>query len=161
LHEASRMIVRFNGYVLKYTGDGLIAYFPAPSFNAQHDLAIDCASCLRLLIHTAINSSIKKLGLPAVEIRFGIEAGEASVVTIGSNDAKQQKDIIGSVINLAAKIQGKAAPGEIYVGEMAEQNMHTMWRRLCEPVTAGEEWPYTHSDGKPYRIYRLALKTPA
>jgi class 3 adenylate cyclase len=43
LFELGEIVPLFNGHVLKYTGDGLIAYFPEPSFMRKNDLAIDCA----------------------------------------------------------------------------------------------------------------------
>jgi len=43
LFEFSLAIPAFHGHVLKYTGDGLIAYFAEPSFLTKNDLALDCA----------------------------------------------------------------------------------------------------------------------
>lgn len=41
--EIALIVDKFNGYVLKYTGDGLIAYFPEPNFLGMNDNALDCA----------------------------------------------------------------------------------------------------------------------
>ena len=41
LFEFSSIIPLFHGHILKYTGDGIIAYFPEPSFILKNDLAID------------------------------------------------------------------------------------------------------------------------
>ena len=48
LFELSEIVPLFNGHVLKYTGDGLIAYFPEPSFMHKNDLALDCALTMHL-----------------------------------------------------------------------------------------------------------------
>ena len=37
LYEMSEIIPKFHGHVLKYTGDGLIGYFPEPSFITKNE----------------------------------------------------------------------------------------------------------------------------
>lgn len=155
LYELSGLIPKFRGHVLKYTGDGLLAYFPAPSFNIKNDLATDCALTLRCLVTDGLNPVFAEFGRPMINVRIGIDAGEAYVQTIGSPESKQHKDIIGSVVSLAAKIQAKAPPGEIFVGETAERSLHVAWREQCVPVEPGDDWPYKTAGGNPYKVFRL------
>ena len=155
LYELSEVIPKFHGYVLKYTGDGLIAYFPEPSFIVKNDLAIDCALTIHKLIYEAINPIFEKRNIPTINIRIGLDAGEAYIETIGSPDTKQHKDIIGGVINLAVKIQSAAKPGEIYLGNTVEQNLHTAWRQICEIVEMEEGWNYKDTAGKVYKVHRV------
>lgn len=155
LFELSAVVPKFHGHVLKYTGDGLIAYFPAPSFIRMNDFAIDCALTMHLLIYEGINRVLKDEDYQPIDIRIGIDSGEASIVTIGSPDTKRHKDIIGSVISLAAKIQSVAGVGRIALGNAALRNLHTMWRETCEEFEPETEWPYRNQAGEPYRIYRV------
>lgn len=157
LYELSEIIPKFHGHVLKYTGDGIIAYFPEPSFIIKNDLAIDCALTLRGLVYETLNHILKERGLPIIGVRIGLDSGEAYIETIGSPETKQHKDIIGAVVNLAAKIQAQAKPGEIYLGETTERNLHTMWRQICEPVDLGRDWDFRDSDGNIYKVYRVKL----
>jgi class 3 adenylate cyclase len=157
LYELSEVIPKFHGHVLKYTGDGFIAYFPEPSFITKNDLAIDCALMLRALVYEAFNPLLEQRSLPAVGIRIGMEAGEAYVVTMGSPETKQHKDIIGAVISLAAKIEKQADPGGIYFGNTMEQNLHTSLRAICEPAPLGENWKYMDGEGNPYRVHRVRV----
>jgi class 3 adenylate cyclase len=157
LYELSEIIPKFHGHILKYTGDGLIAYFPEPSFITKNDLAIDCAFTLHGLVYKALNPILEERGFPTIGIRIGLDAGEAYVETIGSPETKQHKDIIGAVVSLAAKIQARAKPGEIYLGDTTEQNAHTMWRQICEPVNLGKDWDYRDSDGNVYKIHRVNI----
>ena len=108
LFEISHIVPEFYGHVLKYTGDGLIAYFPEPSFISKNDLALECALNMRKLVYDALNPILKECGYPAIDIRIGIDSGEACIVVIGSPKTKRHKDIIGAVVNLATKIQGIA-----------------------------------------------------
>ena len=157
LYELSEVVPKFRGHVLKYTGDGLVAYFPAPSFITMHDLAIDCALTIRRLVHKGLNPVLERRGFPVLDVRIGLDSGEAHVVTMGSAGTKQHKDIIGSVVSMAAKIQGLAKPGEIYMGETTERNLYTLWRQFCEPVALGSDWPYKKPDGDVYAVRRITI----
>ena len=80
---------RFDGKVVKSTGDGHLATFEAPT------LAIRCAEALQI--------DAEALG---IEIRTGVHTGECEVIG---------DDIGGIAVHIAARIMSKAAPGEILV----------------------------------------------
>lgn len=154
LYEMSEIIPKFYGHVLKYTGDGLIAYFPAPSFITKNDLAIDCALTIRRLVYRGLNPVFKNEGYPSIDIRIGLDSGEAYVITIGSPETKRHKDIIGAVVSLATKIQSLGELGDILLGNVTERNLHTMWREICEEIIPGEGWMYK-VEGKPYKVHKV------
>jgi class 3 adenylate cyclase len=156
LFEWSEAVPLFNGHVLKYTGDGLIAYFAEPSFMRKMDLAIDCALTLRGLLHDALNLVFREQGLPSLAIRVGIDAGEAFVDVVGSPQTKRHADLVGDVVSLASKIQAQAPPDQIFLGASVVQNLHVSWREKCELVEVPDDWPYETKDGAPYRFYRYA-----
>ena len=158
LYELSEIIPKFRGHVLKYTGDGLIAYFPEPSFIRKNDLAIDCALTLRGLVYDGLNPILLKKGYPTLDIRIGLDSGDAYIEIIGSPKTKQHKDIIGKVVSLAAKIQAQAKPGEIYLGDITERNLHISRRQICEPVNLEKDWTYKDSEGNHYKIHRLRVR---
>lgn len=153
LYEMSEVVPKFHGHVLKYSGDGLIAYFPEPSWISKHDLAIDCALTIRRLVYEGLNPIFDAAGYPQVDVRIGLDSGDAYVVTIGSPETKQHKDIIGSVVSLAAKIQGLAEPGDICLGSVTERNLHVKWRQTCQELQLPGGWEYKDEDGTPYRVY--------
>jgi adenylate cyclase len=155
LYELSEVVPKFHGHVLKYTGDGLIAYFPEPSFITKNDLALDCALTLLRLVRDGLNSAFLGYGLTQIQIRIGLDSGEAFIETIGSPETKQHKDIIGDIVSLAAKIQAQAAPGEIYMGDMTERSLHNVWRTVCRPVEPGPNWTYRDRSGHLYNIHRF------
>jgi class 3 adenylate cyclase len=157
LFEWSEAVPLFNGHVLKYTGDGLIAYFAEPSFMRKMDLAIDCALTLRGLLHDALNPALRERGLPSIAMRIGIDAGEAFVDVVGSPQTKRHADLVGDVVSLATKIQGQAPPDQIFLGAAVVQNLHVSWREKCEVVEAPSDWPYETRDGKRYRFYRYRI----
>lgn len=158
LSEMSGIIPKFNGHVLTHTGDGLIAYFPAPSFITKNDLAVDCALTLRQLTYQGFNPLIKKRGFAPIDVRVGIDSGNAYIETIGDLGTKQHKDIIGAVVNLAAKIQAQASPGQICVGATTAKHLHTGWRSFLVPVTHYSNWSYQDKAGGVYQIYRVNIE---
>jgi len=155
LYEASEVLPMFHGFVLAYVGDGLIAFFPEPSFMRKNDLAFDCALTIRSLVYDAIHPSLASQGLPLLDVRIGLEAGAAPVVTTGSPDVKSQRDIRGIVVSMAKKIEGTAEPGGIRLGEATVRNLHTGWRQFLQRVDAPDDWPYRNPDGQPYGIYMV------
>ena len=157
LFEISEIVPKFRGYILKYTGDGLIAYFPEPSFITMNDLALDCALTIRGTIKHALNTVLTEFGLPSIQTRIGLDSGLAPIVELGSASSKQQKDIIGIVVSLAAKIQALAMPDEILYGETVEKNLHTKWRKHSKLVSLPEGWKYHSPNDEPYKVYKCSL----
>jgi class 3 adenylate cyclase len=155
LYELSNIIPLFRGHVLKYTGDGLIAYFPEPGFTTKNDLAIDCALTLRRLVYFALNPLLREIQYPNIDVRIGLDSGQAYVLTIGSPATKQHMDIIGSVVSIAAKIQSVANPGGVFLGQATLQSLHTQWRVRCAEWPLPDNWPYKTLDGEMYRIHRV------
>lgn len=155
IDELSLIIPKFLGYVLKFTGDGLLAYFPAPSLIRMSDLSLDCSLCIRELVYNCLNPIFEKSGLPKIQIRIGIDSGEASIVELGNPLSKSQKDIIGSVINIATKIQSAGEPGNVLLGNSAVKLLHTMYRESIEDYETGSEWPYKTTENEKYKVFRI------
>ena len=156
LFEIAEVIPHFNGHVLKYVGDEVVAYFAAPSFVTKNDLALNCALTLRRLVNDGLNPILVENGYAPVNVRIGIDSGPAIVTTIGSPSTKQHKDLIGDVINLACKIQKRAPLGGIAVGDVTLRNLHTEWRMMCDELAMGEDWEYQDREtGERYRVHYL------
>src|SRR5438445_1940766 len=101
--EVEHCIVTHGGTVEKFAGDAVMAAFGIPL--AHED---DAERAVRAGL--GILELVKALGLQA---RVGIEAGEVVVDETDSTFAT------GEAVNLAARLQQAAAPGEILVGDAA------------------------------------------
>jgi len=153
LEEIAAVAPYFHAHILKFTGDGVLAYIPPPSFLTANDNAIDGALTIRGLIRDAVNPTFAELGYPTLDVRIGIESGGAVAMTVGHPSSKRQRDLIGQTLNLACKIQASGKPGEIRIGQVAYQNMHTMWKRGCQRAPTPAGWTYTLADGGEYLLY--------
>jgi len=156
--EVGGLVPKFHGHVLKYLGDGLIAYFPAPSFIVKNDLAMECALAMRKLVYLGLDPVFSKIGLPTIDIRIGLDSGEAYVRAIGNPAAKRHLDIIGEVVNLATKVQSISDVGGIALGDETYRSLHTSWRHLCAELKLPDNWKYKDSDGKPYKVFKVQFK---
>lgn len=156
-NELSALVPLFGGHVLKYTGDGLLAYFPEPSFIIQNDLACECALYMRAIVAHALNPLLAHVGLPSVEVRIGVDAGEAAVVILGDPQTKRHADLIGAVIGLATKIEKCAGQDGLAVGDACWRSLHTSWREHCRPLAVPHGWPYRAEDRSPYGMFALNL----
>jgi class 3 adenylate cyclase len=153
--EMALLVDKFNGFVLKNLGDGLIAYFPEPNLIGMTDNALDCAACMKRMIFYGINPVLKEKGLPELAFRIGMDSGEAIVATIGAESVKLHKDLISETVNISKKIQAKAGTNQIFMGESTAEALHTFWRKRIKKVEL-TDWEYKNkATGQVYPIYSL------
>jgi class 3 adenylate cyclase len=102
------------GFVAKYMGDGVLAYFGYPQAH-EHDAERAVRAGLVLVealpkLETAVAGAI-------LQVRVGIATGLVVVGDlIGSGEA-QERGIVGETPNLAARLQGIAAPNTVVIAE--------------------------------------------
>jgi len=155
--ELSLLLPSFYGHVLKYTGDGLIAFFPAPNFIRMNDHAVDCALTMRRLVYEGLNPAFDGWGFPTIEIRIGIEGGEGVASMLGNVATKRSVDLVGDFISIAAKLQALAPPGGVYVGYITERNLHIGWRHQLARVQTPASWPFKDETGNPYAVFEAPV----
>lgn len=154
--EMTLIVDKFNGYVLKYVGDGLLAYFPEPNFIGMNDNALDCSVTMKKMILSGINPILKENDIPKLDFRIGLDSGIAMIKILGVDSIKIHKDLIGETVNLAAKIQSLAVTNQIFLGETTALNVHTFWRKKIKRLESLEDWDYKKREtGEIYPIFYL------
>ena len=112
LRMATEVLVQHGAFIDKYIGDAVMALFNVPIRHDDH-------ARRAVLAATELNSKLKNLsarfGL-SLQASVGIATGHARVGRLGSEDNKDYT-AIGDVVNLAARLQGKAGAGEILISE--------------------------------------------
>jgi class 3 adenylate cyclase len=110
-------VARFDGFVAKYMGDGVLIYFGYP--RAHED---DAERAVRAGL--AVIEAVGKL--PAHEdlrVRLGIATGLAVVGDLIGAGAAQERGVVGETPNLAARLQAQAAPGTLVIGEATRRQI--------------------------------------
>lgn len=110
LRMATDVLVKHGAFIDKYVGDAVMALFNVPIRRDDH-------ARRAILAAMEVGAEIKTLGdrfqLP-LQASVGIASGHARVGRLGSDDSKDYT-AIGDVVNLAARLQGKAGGGAILV----------------------------------------------
>jgi class 3 adenylate cyclase len=102
---------RFDGFVAKYMGDGVLVYFGYP--EAHED---DAERAVRAGLEGITAVRALKLSVP-LQIRVGIATGLVVVGDlIGSGEA-QERGIVGETPNLAARLQALAEAGQVVISQ--------------------------------------------
>src|SRR3984957_13994998 len=106
-------VERNGGFVAKYMGDGVLAYFGYPQAH-EHDAERAVQAGLALV--EAAPKLVTAAGSP-LHVRVGIATGLVVVGDlIGSGEA-QERSGVGETPNLAARLQGIAEPGGVIIAE--------------------------------------------
>lgn len=116
LQEMLDAIAEYEGTVDKFMGDGILVLFGAPSVR-QDDArrAIACALAMQSAM-ASVNSKMRALDLPELEMGIGINTGECVVGNIGS-EKHTEYTVIGSQINLAFRIETYTTGNQVLISE--------------------------------------------
>jgi class 3 adenylate cyclase len=113
-HDAvASAVTRFGGYVAKFLGDGVLAYFGWPMAYEDHaERAIRAG--------LAAIAGVENLKTPAgapLQSRVGIASGRVVVGDLAGGGVLDRGQVAGETPNLAARLQGVAEPGQIVIAD--------------------------------------------
>ena len=107
----AKVIGRGGGFVAKYMGDGVLAYFGYPRAN-EHDGERAVRTALKLVEKVAGLDTVAALPL---QVRVGIATGLVVVGDLIGQGASQEQAVVGETPNLAARLQALAEPGTVVI----------------------------------------------
>lgn len=157
LREIAAVSAIFGGVVVNFTGDGAIVAFPGPGSTVANDMAFDAATALVADIYSVLNPAAKSTGLPGIDIRVGLDSNEGEVTAVGSETSRRQLDMLGLALSMAAKVQSRAAQGEVWVGQMLYENLHVSRQQKLSLASPGSAWDFVDRFGQPYALYRFPM----
>jgi adenylate cyclase len=107
---ATSAIFRYDGTLDKLVGDEVMAFFGAPLHWQDHPNRAVAAA-------RQIQRALAQLPADAsVDVGIGISTGSAFVGNVGGKDFTDYT-VLGDTVNVAARLQGAAAPGEILLAD--------------------------------------------
>ncbi|MDH3467638.1 MAG: AAA family ATPase [Gammaproteobacteria bacterium] len=110
------VVTRFDGYIARYVGDGILIYFGYPT--AHEDDAARAVGA-GLAITKAVDDLRFNFRSKAIDprVRIGAASGLVVVGDIGSGARREEMAVVGETPNLASRLQGLAGPGEMIISE--------------------------------------------
>ncbi len=140
-----RVVERHGGTVEKFIGDAVMAVFGIPVLHEDDSLrAVRAAHELGVAV-AALNDELSGGGWPPISLRIGVNTGEV----VAGDPAASQTLVTGDAVNVAARLEQAAGPGEVVMGA-------STYRLVREAVDA-EPIPALELKGKadPVEAYRL------
>ena len=119
LSEMSSIAIECGGTIDKFIGDAILVFFGDPETLGEDEDALHCVEmALRMNQRVSeLQSHWKKLGVPrGLKVRMGITTGYCTVGNFGS-EQRLDYTVLGSPVNLAARLQGLAPPDAVLVSE--------------------------------------------
>jgi class 3 adenylate cyclase len=102
----NRTVERFGGTVARLMGDGVLAFFGAPTAHEDDpERAVRCG--------VEMVSALDQLGA-GLRVRVGVNTGPVVVGIVGT-DTAQEYTAMGDTVNVAARMQAAARPGSVLV----------------------------------------------
>lgn len=130
--RVTEAVQREGGILNKFMGDGLLAIFGAPLPLPDHAAA---AARAALAARAAVEAWAKEreaAGLHPLRIGIGLNSGEVVAGCLGSKD-RTEYSVIGHAVNLSARLEEQAAPGQILVGPDTASTLAARFR-LGDPL---------------------------
>ena len=142
--EMSAIITNYSGYVLKFVGDSVLAFFIPEDMTSKnknstiemesnddgssfhYDNAVECARVMLEVIGKSMNPVLTEHGFPELKVRIGMYFGKVAIVKYGIDvDESSEKtivkrihlDMIGYTISLAVKMTSLARPDHMVIGQ--------------------------------------------
>ena len=139
LSEMTNVALEYGGTIDKFIGDAVLVFFGDPETRGDVEDAMRCVE-MALTMQTriaALQGFWKKNGVPNnLKVRMGIATGFCTVGNFGS-DQRLDYTVLGSPVNLAARLQGMAEPDTILV----DQNTLSLIEDQVECHMKGELTP--------------------
>jgi class 3 adenylate cyclase/predicted ATPase len=139
------IVGRFEGYVAKLMGDGVLVYFGWP---VAHEDDVERSVRAGLDVVAAV-SALRPHGKLKLAARVGISTGDVVVGDLVGAGAAQEQAVVGEAPNLAARIQSLAEAETVLIGPSTRKLLGAVFKcvDLGERVLAGVK--------EPVRVWRV------
>src|SRR5713101_6360167 len=115
----AEVIRRFEGYLARYIGDGLLVYFGYPQAHeddAQRAVRAGLGIVAALPdLNKRLQETVEIMHAPPLQVRIGIHTGLVVVGDMGGGGYRDPMAIVGETPNIAARVQGIAEPNTVVI----------------------------------------------
>lgn len=110
---AAKAVQDYDGFVARFMGDGILAYFGYPQAH-EHDAEHAVRAGLAI---TEVASTLENAFGETLHVRVGIATGIVVVGDITEAGESRERDVVGDTPNLAARLQAIAKPDSVVIAE--------------------------------------------
>jgi adenylate cyclase len=114
--EMNRAIIGEGGTVMQFVGDAVMAVFGAPVALADHASHALAAALAMHRSQGVVNERWESEGLTPFGLGIGVTTGRAAAAILGSEE-RLEYTLVGDTVNLAARLQQWAEPGETILSD--------------------------------------------
>lgn len=117
---ATAIIQRFDGYIAKFMGDGILVYFGYPYAHEKEAGRAVRTGLAILDAMPSLNAEINATKKTNLAVRIGIATGVVMVGESIDTSGIAEKTVVGETPNLASRLQGLAAPNSIVISSVTK-----------------------------------------
>jgi class 3 adenylate cyclase/predicted ATPase len=143
-----QVIARYEGHIAQYLGDGVLVYFGYPAAHEE-----DAVRAVRSGLEIVAAVSALKF-TPPLQVRIGVHTGPVMVGEIGAGE-RTERLALGETPNIAARVQGHAAPNEVLVSTTTFRLIHGLFE------TEGRGPQELKGISTPMTLYRVVRESTA
>jgi class 3 adenylate cyclase/HAMP domain-containing protein len=133
LETMTEIILKYNGTIIEFLGDGILALFGAPTTREDDaQRAVACVLEMQLAM-PSVNAKNRERGFPEINMGGGLNTGMVVAGNIGS-DLRAKYGVVGKTINLAARIESMTVGGQLLISESTLNDCHDLLR-------IDDQWP--------------------
>jgi predicted ATPase/class 3 adenylate cyclase len=150
----AKVIARFEGYIAQYLGDGLLVYFGYPLAHEDDAQRAVRAGLGMIEAVSQLNTRLAQERGVQLAVRLGIHTGLVVVGEVGGG-TRQEQLALGETPNLAARLQGIAAPNTLVISATTFQLLGGFF--ACQPLGT----PPLKGQTQPLAVYRVLYESMA
>jgi class 3 adenylate cyclase/predicted ATPase len=150
----AKVIARYEGHIAQYLGDGLLVYFGYPLAHEDDAPRAVRAGLGMVEALGQLNSRLKPERGVELAVRLGIHTGLVVVGEVGGG-TRQEQLALGETPNLAARLQGVAAPNTLVISATTFQLLGGVF--ACQPLGT----PLLKGQAQPLAVYRVLYESMA
>jgi class 3 adenylate cyclase len=150
----AKVIARFEGHIAQYLGDGLLIYFGYPLAHEDDAQRAVRAGLGMVEALGQLNTRLERERGVQLAVRLGIHTGLVVVGEVGGGTHQEQL-VLGETPNLAARLQGLAAPNTLVISAATLQLLGGFF--ACQPLGT----PLLKGFAQPLVVYRVLSESMA
>jgi class 3 adenylate cyclase/predicted ATPase len=150
----AKVIARFDGHIAQLLGDGLLVYFGYPLAHEDDAQRAVRAGLGMLDSLGQLNTRLGEERGVQLAVRLGVHTGLVVVGEVGGG-TRQEQLALGETPNLAARLQGLAAPNTLVISATTFQLLGGFF--ACQPLGT----PPLKGQTQPLAVYRVLYESMA